>query len=198
MMKIFIDENLYDADFCKQFTDMPILVRTDTLTYLDPRDVIKDYKLADLKGYTLKVQAIKDADRERLGDFMVWDTVKKQAIPMHRELLGVHQIKAGIDPALEGTYRVTLLDSKLVDVMPVFQMYKIHVQDFDLDTTQQITNSPKDLIVRYARDSGTIKPMQIHNGEGTNRSEEHTSELQSRSDLVCRLLLEKKKTKPQP
>src|SRR5206468_5951083 len=28
------------------------------------------------------------------------------------------------------------------------------------------------------------------------RSEEHTSELQSRSDLVCRLLLEKKKDRP--
>src|SRR2546428_6398793 len=28
----------------------------------------------------------------------------------------------------------------------------------------------------------------------SRRSEEHTSELQSRSDLVCRLLLEKKKT----
>src|SRR5206468_11734940 len=28
---------------------------------------------------------------------------------------------------------------------------------------------------------------------GPDRSEEHTSELQSRSDLVCRLLLEKKK-----
>src|SRR5438034_4387801 len=28
---------------------------------------------------------------------------------------------------------------------------------------------------------------------GTGRSEEHTSELQSHSDLVCRLLLEKKK-----
>src|SRR5947207_10753091 len=28
------------------------------------------------------------------------------------------------------------------------------------------------------------------------RSEEHTSELQSHSDLVCRLLLEKKKIKP--
>src|SRR2546421_6663365 len=28
------------------------------------------------------------------------------------------------------------------------------------------------------------------------RSEEHTSELQSRSDLVCRLLLEKKKRNP--
>src|SRR2546428_8029252 len=32
-------------------------------------------------------------------------------------------------------------------------------------------------------------------GDGPGRSEEHTSELQSRSDLVCRLLLEKKKNK---
>jgi len=31
------------------------------------------------------------------------------------------------------------------------------------------------------------------NGDGTNRSEEHTSELQSLTNLVCRLLLEKKK-----
>src|SRR2546430_12168827 len=30
---------------------------------------------------------------------------------------------------------------------------------------------------------------------GTHRSEEHTSELQSQSNLVCRLLLEKKKTR---
>src|SRR3712207_7327803 len=32
-------------------------------------------------------------------------------------------------------------------------------------------------------------------GVGMSRSEEHTSELQSRQYLVCRLLLEKKKTK---
>src|SRR5438034_8122579 len=32
---------------------------------------------------------------------------------------------------------------------------------------------------------------------GGRRSEEHTSELQSHSDLVCRLLLEKKKKKQQ-
>src|SRR3989440_1034306 len=32
--------------------------------------------------------------------------------------------------------------------------------------------------------------------QAAQRSEEHTSELQSRSDLVCRLLLEKKKTEP--
>src|SRR2546430_12631278 len=42
---------------------------------------------------------------------------------------------------------------------------------------------------------GTI-PYLMTDEEGglTTRSEEHTSELQSQSNLVCRLLLEKKKT----
>src|SRR2546430_9833433 len=34
----------------------------------------------------------------------------------------------------------------------------------------------------------------IEHGDLAGRSEEHTSELQSQSNLVCRLLLEKKKT----
>src|SRR3712207_7908932 len=39
--------------------------------------------------------------------------------------------------------------------------------------------------------AGAIIPMQVDDA----RSEEHTSELQSRQYLVCRLLLEKKKNK---
>src|SRR2546428_8152107 len=38
-----------------------------------------------------------------------------------------------------------------------------------------------------------LAQFQVGLGLGHRRSEEHTSELQSRSDLVCRLLLEKKK-----
>src|SRR5438034_2963355 len=37
--------------------------------------------------------------------------------------------------------------------------------------------------------------ISLHLQDTLNRSEEHTSELQSHSDLVCRLLLEKKKKK---
>src|SRR5699024_12215108 len=37
------------------------------------------------------------------------------------------------------------------------------------------------------------RPLRIAIVTGAERSEEHTSELQSRFDLVCRLLLEKKK-----
>src|SRR2546428_7136251 len=38
-----------------------------------------------------------------------------------------------------------------------------------------------------------LRQRRVDLGLGWKRSEEHTSELQSRSDLVCRLLLEKKK-----
>src|SRR5690606_42151001 len=41
-----------------------------------------------------------------------------------------------------------------------------------------------------------LAPASGHSGRDTSlRSEEHTSELQSRENLVCRLLLEKKKKK---
>src|SRR2546428_2940438 len=51
----------------------------------------------------------------------------------------------------------------------------------------------------YLNEMGITSPLQPNektsNGQSVTgyRSEEHTSELQSRSDLVCRLLLEKKK-----
>src|SRR2546421_8043393 len=43
----------------------------------------------------------------------------------------------------------------------------------------------------------TPRPL-VDAAHGERRSEEHTSELQSRSDLVCRLLLEKKKNAMTP
>src|SRR3712207_8470817 len=50
--------------------------------------------------------------------------------------------------------------------------------------------------VRYPESGacGTFAASQSRSGTGS-RSEEHTSELQSRQYLVCRLLLEKKKKK---
>src|SRR5688572_30932463 len=44
---------------------------------------------------------------------------------------------------------------------------------------------------------GADGPRGTRDGTGGGRSEEHTSELQSQSNLVCRLLLEKKKNKKQ-
>src|SRR2546430_6063719 len=62
--------------------------------------------------------------------------------------------------------------------------------DMRTDTSQQFRG------VRHAReicrDVDGVRDQQSGNGDSHERSEEHTSELQSQSNLVCRLLLEKK------
>src|SRR5688572_32098778 len=52
--------------------------------------------------------------------------------------------------------------------------------------------------VRPRRAGGTWDPADRPHLRRAGRSEEHTSELQSQSNLVCRLLLEKKKTQSTP
>src|SRR5690606_42147119 len=54
----------------------------------------------------------------------------------------------------------------------------------------ETTDAPCSKAVAISDRAGSIPPM-----TSTTRSEEHTSELQSRENLVCRLLLEKKKKK---
>src|SRR5436190_24334890 len=47
--------------------------------------------------------------------------------------------------------------------------------------------------VELTRNPEVLYLHRVHDDRDLVRSEEHTSELQSHSDLVCRLLLEKKK-----
>src|SRR5260221_10437248 len=55
------------------------------------------------------------------------------------------------------------------------------------------TNSQRAPMAVSRRAAGLCTGKQIALRSDSGRSEEHTSELQSHSDLVCRLLLEKKK-----
>src|SRR5688572_31843782 len=52
-------------------------------------------------------------------------------------------------------------------------------------------NSPTAYVTHVRRDAGVEGERMQHEDTGRLRSEEHTSELQSQSNLVCRLLLEK-------
>src|SRR5437588_8093188 len=72
----------------------------------------------------------------------------------------------------------------------------------DTATTEIYTLSLHDALpISYRREPGAIAlvhtfvppPLRARGRHECVRSEEHTSELQSHSDLVCRLLLEKKK-----
>src|SRR5215468_2468793 len=69
----------------------------------------------------------------------------------------------------------------------------------DTATTEIYTLSLHDALPIYGPDPGVARTRHPKKcAVGDRRSEEHTSELQSHHDLVCRLLLEKKKTKRNP
>src|SRR5688572_4850392 len=75
----------------------------------------------------------------------------------------------------------------------------VHLEHADLvlaikDRPQLVIRQDLPLVLRVLEIVGldVLPHLAHHFGAGQGRSEEHTSELQSQSNLVCRLLLEKK------
>src|SRR5438874_3051168 len=64
-------------------------------------------------------------------------------------------------------------------------------------TAVNVSVDPPQTLNGFSASSTRVSVFPRSSRESSVRSEEHTSELQSRRDLVCRLLLEKKKTKNQ-
>ena len=167
--KLMIDEKKYDAAFVKRFTDFPLLVRTDTLKRLSAKDVIPGYVLPDLSGGpSFKVQGLTKEQREKLGDYVVWDLKSGGPRAVTRDDVAGRFDALGIDPALEGKFMVRTVDGREVEVLPLFEMYKVHLRDYELDAVAEMTRAPKELIRRLTDDLATIKPAAIHQGEGIN------------------------------
>ena len=76
-------------------------------------------------------------------------------------------------------------------------LHVLPIETKKIDFTKAFTTSNKTLVADVGFGSGASLVYMAENYRKTNfRSEEHTSELQSRRNLVCRLLLEKKNTIP--
>jgi len=164
--KLMLDEDRYDPDFVKRFTDLPILVRTDTLTRLDPADLLPGYeKGLRPDGPSFQVQGLTEEDYGRLHDFVVIDARSDEPVAITRDDVGG---RLAVDPALSGTRELRLVNGTRVRVATLLDLYRQHLRDYDLDTVVEITHAPKDLIVRLADDLATLKPAAIHVGEGIN------------------------------
>src|SRR5260221_10508487 len=98
-------------------------------------------------------------------------------------------------PATSGIYRITCAVTRKIYIgsaMNLRKRWKDH--SFYLQRNEHHNPKLQAAWNKYGPDAFTFEvwelvlPISL-----TARSEEHTSELQSHSDLVCRLLLEKKK-----
>ena len=168
--KIMMDESWYDPEFCRRFTDYPLLVRVDTLRRLRPEDLDADYTPKDIaSGPSYRIQGLTDEQRSKIGDFCVWDENANRVAVLSRDDLGEHMT---VPAALEGTFKVTLADGSEAEVMPVFEMYKRHLADYDPETVEEISGAPAALTRRLAEDIWTTTqaggPVSIHIGEGIN------------------------------
>ena len=165
---ILLRDKTYDADFVKRFTDLPLLLRTDTLKLLRAAEVFPGYQHKPWTGYSVQVQHIDPKFRTEWGDFLVWDRKTEKPVALTREEVGELFAAKRLDPALEGTFTVKTVDGHTVEVKTIFQLYQELVAEYDPKTVSDLCQTPVELIEQLAKDLATLKPAMLHTGEGIN------------------------------
>ncbi len=113
MCKVIVDAGLYQKRFIQEQTDLPLLVRKDT-------------------GRFLRGCEVAEGDRE--DQFFWWNTASGTLARAPRHTLAT----GSVDPALEGSFVATLQDGSEVDVEPVFERLKRHLESYDAENVGQI------------------------------------------------------------
>lgn len=187
---VILKENLFDADYVKQWTDLPILVRLDTLKYLRADEVFGGSP-ATLSNQT-HVLAVDEkepppgAHRETLmteklrnewGDYVWWDRITQEPKALTRDEVG-DKSKIG-DPLLIGAVDVPMANGGTVRCRPVFDLVKEYADHFDPKTTEELTWAPaatvESLARQIAKNPGTtlfavgMGPNQFFNNDNKDR-----------------------------
>ncbi len=188
---VLFKEKLYDADYVRRWTDLPVLVRTDTLAYLRAEEVFGPGQ-ADLKNATRVVrpgeatpppaaqneQLIPEALRREWGDFVWWDRRRGAPRPLNRDQVGAG---SGVeDPLLEGAVEVRLHDGSTVRCRPVFDLVQEYASHFDPATVEGLTWAPASAVQSLARDMAArpgrtlfavgMGPNQFFNNDNKDRA----------------------------
>ncbi|MDP1568625.1 MAG: molybdopterin-dependent oxidoreductase [Vicinamibacterales bacterium] len=158
---VILRDRLYDADYVKRWTDLPMLVRTDTLKYLRAQDVFGGELAALHQAEVLPAgtraaapaaqrgQSMPEAMRKAWGDYVWWDRASGRPHPLTRDQVGTGSPMA--DPQLEGAVTVTLADGSQVRCRPVFDLVKEYAAHFDPKTTEELTWAPASAVESLAR-----------------------------------------------
>ena len=140
LSQVILSEKLYDADYIKAYTDLPSLVRMDTLERLDARDVGGLKLVGGLAAKVLKkgekappatqqtttvVPEALEAEAAAVCRFGDQKTGKPAAVT--RDEVGARFRKRKLDPQLSGHVEVQLADGKTVTCRPVFDLIEEYV-----------------------------------------------------------------------
>lgn len=162
--QVIIANKWYDEDFVMKNTDLPFLVRLDTLQPLRPNEVFKDYKAPDLSSIRIlktgeKAQDMASNDqvapenmKEEFQPFVIFDRKSKKLVALSRDQYGKHFLATGLSPALHGTRTVKTLDGKTVEVRTIFDLTKEYLdKNFTPAQTSKLTLSPESAIISLAK-----------------------------------------------
>lgn len=167
--KILIDQKKYDESFLKRFTDFPLLVRKENLKRLRAQDVFRNYQSdLSLDGPSVKIQGLTNEQHEIIGDFVILDQDSNSPKAVTRDDVGERLIQKAINPVLDGTFNVRLVDGSDVEVSTLWTLYQTHLEDYDIEMVCEITHAPRNLVEQLADDIAAFKPVAIHQGEGIN------------------------------
>ena len=187
---VIMQENLYDKEFVRQWTDMPILVRMDSLKYLKAADVfgggpaelkqtqiLKEGEKAAPAGEQSDKNIVPEKMRLEWGDYVWFDSKTNKPQMLTRDDVGRNS-KVG-EAKLEGAIDITLIDGTTVRCRPVFDLVKEYAAHFDPKTVEEITWAPaaavQSLARHFAKDFGTtlftvgMGPNQFFNNVSKDR-----------------------------
>ncbi|OGQ21411.1 MAG: molybdopterin oxidoreductase [Deltaproteobacteria bacterium RIFCSPHIGHO2_02_FULL_44_16] len=164
---LLLKQKAYNPEYLREHTDLPCLVRMDTLEMLKATEVWKEYTNSPLDNYATtlkkgekpplpplqKEPLITDEDRETWGDAVVWDERTKKPVVLSRNDYGSRYRNKGITATLRGRYQVTLADGKNIFVRPVFDLLTEYVDaNFDPKTVSEITWAPVEALYALAKE----------------------------------------------
>ncbi len=140
MVQVILEEEIADTTFISEQTDLPCLVRLDNKRFLRQCDLEStDENAPSQEGAT--------TSKARDDQLYHWD-LQSGLVEANRGNLLLN----GRSVALEGTYQVTLGDGTQVQVSPVMELLKNHVNaNYTPEKAQSITGIHPDVVRTLAR-----------------------------------------------
>ncbi|MCG3138835.1 MAG: Nitrate reductase [Phycisphaerae bacterium] len=134
--QVLMAEKLYDAEYIKANTDLPLLIRMDTGKMLRASEVFADYQPAALQNNVVLTESsdpgpaihlqpgpvIPLAKRLEWGDYVIWNRKTQLPAAVNRDQVGRFFIATGADPQMEGEVRVDLADGSTIVCRTVFDV----------------------------------------------------------------------------